>query len=160
MADDQEPAAGAADSFRNLDRAAAAAGRTVAAVLAEGEASGRRFESALKAAGEQLARIGLQAGTRALAGSLAGTLAPALGGLAQGIVSAAGLAAPPALSVLEGSIAPEAAATAGRDSAVVGQQAISVVMNVSTPDAESFRRSEGQIGAALSRLVARGQRLL
>ncbi|WP_101068946.1 phage tail tape measure protein [Roseovarius salinarum] len=35
---------------------------------------------------------------------------------------------------------------------------VSVVMNVSTPDAESFRRSQGQIAAQLGRAISRGQR--
>jgi hypothetical protein len=37
---------------------------------------------------------------------------------------------------------------------------VSITVNVSTPDAESFRRSEGQIAAMLSRAVSRGQRNL
>lgn len=39
-------------------------------------------------------------------------------------------------------------------------QPISVTFNVTTPDAESFRRSEGQITAMLSRAVSRGGRNL
>lgn len=38
--------------------------------------------------------------------------------------------------------------------------ATNVTFNVTTPDAESFRRSEGQIAAMLSRTVGRGQRNL
>ena len=37
---------------------------------------------------------------------------------------------------------------------------VQVTFNVTTPDAESFRRSEGQIAALLSRTVGRGQRNL
>jgi len=37
---------------------------------------------------------------------------------------------------------------------------VNVTVNISTPDAESFRRSEGQIAAMLSRTVSRGQRNL
>ena len=39
-------------------------------------------------------------------------------------------------------------------------KAITVNMAVSTPDAESFKRSEAQVSAALARAVARGQRSL
>jgi phage-related minor tail protein len=39
-----------------------------------------------------------------------------------------------------------------------GGRPVSVTMNVSTPDAESFRRSEAQVSAALARAVSRGQR--
>ena len=35
---------------------------------------------------------------------------------------------------------------------------VSVVMNISTPDAEGFRRSQGQIAAQMSRALGRGQR--
>ena len=37
---------------------------------------------------------------------------------------------------------------------------VNITLNISTPDVESFRRSEGQIAAMLSRTVARGQRNL
>jgi hypothetical protein len=39
-----------------------------------------------------------------------------------------------------------------------GGRAAPITVNISTPDAESFRRSEAQVSAALARAVARGQR--
>ncbi len=39
-----------------------------------------------------------------------------------------------------------------------GGRSINVVMNISTPDAEGFRRSQSQIAAQMSRALARGQR--
>jgi phage-related minor tail protein len=41
-----------------------------------------------------------------------------------------------------------------------GAQWLNVTFNVTTQDAQSFRRSEGQIAAMLSRVVGRGQRNL
>jgi phage-related minor tail protein len=41
-----------------------------------------------------------------------------------------------------------------------GGAPVSVTFNVSTPDAESFRRAEGQLSAMLARAVAQGQRNL
>lgn len=41
-----------------------------------------------------------------------------------------------------------------------GGASVNINMTISTPDAESFRRSEGQIAAMLSRAVGRGQRNL
>ncbi|MEP2530658.1 phage tail tape measure protein [Shimia sp.] len=35
---------------------------------------------------------------------------------------------------------------------------VNVVMNIQTPDADSFQRSQGQIAAQMSRVLARGQR--
>jgi phage-related minor tail protein len=39
-------------------------------------------------------------------------------------------------------------------------RAVSVTVNVATPDATSFQRSEAQVSAAIARAVARGQRAL
>ncbi len=39
-----------------------------------------------------------------------------------------------------------------------GGRPVQVVVNIATPDADSFRRSEAQVAAALARAVARGQR--
>lgn len=39
-----------------------------------------------------------------------------------------------------------------------GGRSTAITVNISTPDAESFRRSEAQVSAALARAVARGQR--
>ncbi len=39
-----------------------------------------------------------------------------------------------------------------------GGQPVNVVMNIQTPDAEGFRRSQSQIAAQMGRMLARGQR--
>ncbi len=39
-----------------------------------------------------------------------------------------------------------------------GGRAVSVVMNISTPDVQGFRRSQGQIAAQMSRALGRGNR--
>ena len=39
-----------------------------------------------------------------------------------------------------------------------GGRAVHVVMNISTPDADSFRRSQSQIAAQMGRAMQRGQR--
>jgi len=39
-----------------------------------------------------------------------------------------------------------------------GGNPVNVVMNISTPDADGFRRSQGQIAAQLGRAIGRGQR--
>ncbi len=39
-----------------------------------------------------------------------------------------------------------------------GGRPVNVVMNIQTPDAEGFRRSQSQIAAQMSRALARGQR--
>ncbi len=39
-----------------------------------------------------------------------------------------------------------------------GGRPVQVTVNIATADADSFRRSEAQVAAALARAVARGQR--
>ncbi|WP_299982718.1 phage tail tape measure protein [uncultured Ruegeria sp.] len=39
-----------------------------------------------------------------------------------------------------------------------GERAVNVVMNISTPDVQGFRRSQGQIAAQMSRALGRGNR--
>lgn len=39
-----------------------------------------------------------------------------------------------------------------------GQRAANITINISTPDAESFRRSQGQVAAGIARAVRRGER--
>ncbi len=41
-----------------------------------------------------------------------------------------------------------------------GRRPVNITVQVSTPDAESFRRSEAQVSAAIARAVARGNRAL
>jgi phage-related minor tail protein len=41
-----------------------------------------------------------------------------------------------------------------------GARPVSVTINIATPDVEGFRRSEGQISAAMARAVSRGRRSL
>ena len=74
--------------------------------------------------------------------------------LRGGLTGIAGEAGPEA-------IMPLARGADGRLGVVAkGGGGISVTLNVSTPDAESFRRSETQIGAMLARAVSMGQRNL
>ena len=47
-----------------------------------------------------------------------------------------------------------------RSSASEARRPLNVVVQVATPDADSFRRSEAQVSAAIARAVARGSRAL
>lgn len=57
-------------------------------------------------------------------------------------------------------IMPLARGADGRLGVAAGAQGrpVSVTVNIATPDAQSFRRSEAQVSAALARAVARGRR--
>lgn len=134
----------------------------------------RLSEITLKAAFQPLT----QALGGALAGALSGGLAFAKGGVvraplpqpfAQGGVIASPIAFPLGGNRLglAGERGPEAILPLARGPdgalgvrAAGGTSGISVTFNVTTPDADSFRRSETQIAALLARAVGQGQRNL
>jgi hypothetical protein len=135
-----------AAAFDRLDLSARAAGRSMQAAFASASAEGVKLEDVLRSVGQRLGDMALQAGGQAASSLLGGGLASALTGLASSAPSAAAADAGPS------AVSPAAGGAAGRS--------VSVVMNVSTPDAESFRRSEAQVSAALARAVARGNRAM
>lgn len=85
-------------------------------------------------------------------GVIASPVAFPLGGTRLGVAGEAGPEA--ILPLSRGSDGQLGVRAEGRGSSV------NVTFNISTPDAESFRRSEGQIAAMLTRAVGRGQRNL
>jgi phage-related minor tail protein len=155
--------AGAADG-RRLDTALASLGRTLSTVAMRAalrplQASLRKgFESLFKsvfdlsgAAG--FAKGGVVAGGRVTPFASGGVVAaptyfPLRGGL--GLMGERGAEA----------IMPLARGPDGRLGVSAGEAArpLAVTVNVTTPDADSFRRSEAQVSAALARAVARGRR--
>ncbi len=145
------------DAFLRLDRAARQAGTSIASAFAAGQIEGRKLDDVLKGVGQRLAQTALQTAGRSLFGSLASTLGSTLvGSLSSSVASTAGFAAPVGLSSLS-----EVANVAAPSAVAARSQApnpVSVAMTVNTPDAESFRRSEAQVSAALARAVQRGQR--
>lgn len=94
-----------------------------------------------------------------IVGSLAGSLGNAIGGaLASGGPVAAGE------SYLVGEQGPElftpSSSGAISPSGAMAPARPSVVVNINTPDAQSFLKSQSQIAAMMSRALARGQRNL
>lgn len=147
MDDTASTAGETAAAFDRLELSARAAGRSMQAAFAAASAEGVKLEDVLRTVGQRLGEMALQAGGQAASSLLHGGLSAALTGLgsiASGAVSVDG--GSPALS------APASGAAAAKP--------VTVVMNVSTPDAESFRRGEAQVSAALARAVARGNRAM
>ncbi len=159
MDDTTESAREGSEAFARLDVQARQAGRSIAAALVAGQAEGRKLDDTLRGVGLRLGEMALLSAGQGI-GNLIGST------LKSGLVAATGtglgfsLAAPAGLSGL-GNVAggvSEPALTAQRQP----QQArpVAVTMNISTPDADSFRRSEAQVSSALARAVQRGQRSL
>jgi hypothetical protein len=148
-----------AEAFLRLDRAAKQAGLSIAAAFAAGQVEGRKLDDVLRSVGQKLAQTALQTAGRALFGSLATTLTQTFaGGVAGATGGISALAAPASLDGLD-AVSQVAAPAAARSNAALTRP-LSVSMTVNTPDAESFRRSEAQVSAALARAVQRGQRAL
>ena len=108
---------------------------------------------ASEAVGPALARGGVVAGGRVTPFAQGGVVAaptyfPLKGGL--GLMGEAGPEA----------VMPLSRGTDGRlgVAASGGARPVSVTVNIATPDAQSFRRSQAQVSATLARAVARGRR--
>lgn len=162
-------------------------GASLTATFARGIADGRRFDDVLKQMGRSFVDMGLKAALSPLQQSLSRGLSGLLGGMFGGSAAPSFGALPPVRAFAKGgvvaaptyfpldgglglvgerggeAILPLARGADGRlgvRSGSAGAAGASIVVNISTPDAESFRRSEAQVAAALARAVARGRRAL
>jgi phage-related minor tail protein len=145
---------------------------------------GRSFGDVLRSLALRLSELALKAAFKPLTDSIGNALAGLVGGaafarggvirqglpvpFAQGGVIASPIAFPLAGNRLglAGERGPEAILPLARGSdgrlgvRADGGAGIAVTVNISTPDVESFRRSETQLAALLARAVAQGQRNL
>jgi len=160
-------------------------GAILSSSLADVAVRGRGVGDVLRSLALRLSEIALKAAFRpltdalggALAGALSGGVAFAKGGVVRGPLpvpfAAGGVIASPIAFPLAGGrlgLAGERGREAilplarGPDGALgvraQGAAGIAVTFNVTTPDADSFRRSEAQIAALLARAVSQGQRNL
>jgi hypothetical protein len=119
-----------AAAFDRLDISARQAGASMLSAFGAASAEGRKLEDS----------------GRLASSLLTGGLSSALTGIASGASGGFGAAAEGVSSTL----------SAGGGAV----NALSVTMNISTPDAESFRQGEAQVSAALARAVARGSRAM
>lgn len=132
-------------------------GSALGDALEAGIVRGASLSDVLKGLASRLSEIALSAALKPVEsafGSLfSGLTRGVLGGVSP--VSGSGLAAP---AGLQASLGAQSSVASNVSSAAAGVAASPVVVNIATPDAESFRRSEAQVSAALARAVARGRR--
>lgn len=139
------------DALADASRMAERFGASLTSALKDVALEGRSLEDALRGVAARMADAALD---RALAPLEKGA-SNLLGQLAQGLVGG-----------LVGGLAGGLGGTARADgfTGPPGPGAFpsppAVTLNVSTPDAASFRRSEGQVAAMLARTAARGRRSL
>jgi len=183
--DPQSFVGGLSDQMVKLNGLTDQFGKTLASSMARGIAQGKGFDDILRGLGQRLLELSLKQAFKPLETGLSGLLS----GLTKGVgtLFGGGQGAGPGGAVTpfaEGgvvnapqyfplgrgfglagergaeAILPLARGPDGRLGVAGGGGGVSVHMTVATPDAESFRRAEAQVGAALARAVARGQRNL
>lgn len=175
---------------QSLNRSSESFGKSIVNAFSRGVVEGKRFEDVLRSVGRSMTdsllktalkplQTGLSnllgAGMKSLTGLFSGGLASSGGSVSVAPFAEGGIVASPsyfptgrglglmgergAEAIMPLSRGPDGrlgVRAAGSGSA----RPLSVVVQVSTPDAESFRRSEAQISAAIARAVARGSRAL
>lgn len=132
--------------------------------------AGKSFEDTLRAIALRLATLGLEKAfapiESAIASAVVGIGAPAPAAPGSAPSNASRILAPlfggpdRTGAAVTGAGMPVMAAGMARSPGPGGGMPMSVVFNVQSPDAPSFRRSESQLTAMLARAVRRGQRNL
>jgi phage-related minor tail protein len=173
---------------KSLSSSSETLGKSLTTAFSKGIVEGKRFEDVLRGIGRSISETLLKSALQPLSGglsslfgaglkSLGGTLGAGLGGagmpratpFADGGIIASPSYFPVARGLgVMGEAGPEAILPVARGpdgrlgvrSDGGGARPISVTVQVATPDADSFRRSEAQISAAIARAVARGSRAL
>ena len=173
--------------LETLDRLAQRFGASLSGAFSKNVAEGKRLETVLNAVGRTLLNATLRAAMKPLRSGLESLIKSGISGgegetaLARGGVVSRGLVMPFASG---GIVASPTYFPLGRGLGLMGEQGaeavmplargpdgrlgvrasgraerpVAVTVNIATPDAESFRRSEAQVSAALARAVARGRR--
>lgn len=173
-----------ARQLETLDRLAERFGRSISAALASGASGGRELSGVLDRVGTSLTSTLGRLGSSGLGDVLGTALRTAGQSLSEAVslgsfggvqpFAAGGVVSAPTFFPLgrglglAGEAGPEAILPLARGAD--GRLGIRsqgshgapapVTVNISTPDADSFRRSEAQVSAALARAVARGRRAL
>lgn len=165
--------------MRDLDRTAALFARTMTNAFAVSVTGARSFDDVLKSVFLRFSDLSVRLAFKPLEGALATAFSGLFGG--AGLAAASGAVKPFAAGGiigtptyfplaqgglgLAGEAGPEAIVPLSRGAdgrlgvAMAGASApASIVVNIATPDAESFRRSEAYVTGQIARAVARGQR--
>src|SRR3954469_4126731 len=166
---------------RDLTTGSNAFARAITSAFAQGATGAKSFDSVLKSLALRLSSLSLNVALRPVTGALTSGLTNLFSGLPAPTASAAnegpvqpfakgGVIAAPSFFPLGGSrvglageagpeaIMPLARGPDGRLGVAASGAASNVTINIATPDADSFRRSETYLTGLIARAVARGQR--
>lgn len=166
-------------SMTDLGRLADAFGNRLVTAFAGAVIHGRKLSDVLKGLALSLANTALSQALRPLGNLIGGLLGPVtanargnvLGGGRVTPFAAGGIVNSPTLFPMRGgtglmgeagpeAIMPLARGPGGRLGVRSTGGGVQVTVNITTPDARSFERSQSQIAAMLARAVVRGQRNL
>lgn len=164
---------------RDLETGANSFARAMTTAFTKGMVEGRQFDDVLKSLTLRLSdlsvRMALQPVTRGIASGISGLfegLFATGNGKTQAFASGGVIAAPTYFPLgqgglgLAGEAGPEAIMPLSRGSdgrlgvSMAASAPASVTVNIQTPDAESFRRSDAYMSGLIARAVSRGQRSL
>lgn len=175
---------------QSLTKAAQAFGKSITSAFASGIVEGKRFEDVLRSIGTSMTQSLLKSALKPLQSAISGWLGSGVSSLAglfgRGMGGGGGglpvspfadggiVAAPSYFAMGRGlglmgergaeAIMPLSRGPDGKLGVRAGgggeRRPVNVLVQVSTPDADSFRRSEAQVSAAIARAVARGNRAL
>ncbi len=158
--------------FDDLEARSRSFGLALTGALKSAVVDGKGLESVLRGLALRMSDIALSVGLKPLEGLLSSGISSLLGGVTPfakgGVVSSPTYFSSGGGLGLMGEAGAEAILPLrrGPDGALGvaaeggGGGGARIVFNVTTPDAASFRKSEGQIAAMLTRTVGRGQRSL
>ena len=153
MASEFESTAPLRTELRELEGLADSFGRAMTTAFRRSVVDGKQLDDVLRS-------LALSLSSRALSSALA-PIGQGIGSLFSGLFGGARFGGGAALSgaaSLSSGGAMSPARSAAPSGASAGRGGLKVVFNVTTPDAQSFRRAEGEVAAMLARAVARGQR--
>ena len=170
LAGAREEAEALSDVFDDLEARSRSFGHALTGALKGAVVDGKGLESVLRGLALRMSDIALSAGLKPLEGLLSSGISSVLGGVTPfakgGVVSAPTYFGSAGGLGLMGEAGSEAILPLKRGPdgalgvAAGGGGGAQIVFNVTAQDAASFRKSEGQIAAMLTRAVGRGQRSL
>lgn len=175
---------------QSLSKTADMFGKSITSAFAKGIVEGKRFEDVLRSVGKSMTESLLKSALKPLqsgVSSLLSTGVTSLMSMISGTNLSKAAARVPVMPFAEGGVITSPAYfPLGRGLGLMGERGAEAIMpltrgaegklgvraggearrpfnvtvQVSTPDADSFRRSEAQVSAAIARAVARGSRAL
>lgn len=167
--------AGSRAEMTELSAAARSFGSAISTALKGASSEGKAFDSVLKTLSLSLVKVGADAAGKLIASNLAsltqGSLASTGGGEVTAFAKGGVVGSPSLFAMPDGlglmgesgaeAIMPLARGADGRLGVRTEANAapVSVVVNVATTDAASFRRSEAYVSSMLARAVDRGRRM-